>query len=142
MRETSFVPDDVLLNKAAIIRRCLDRVREEYRSDPARLNILTVQDSIILNLQRACEASIDLAMHLVAKHKLGIAQDARHAFEMLQSAGWLDENLAQKLKSMVGFRNVAVHEYQSLNLEIVRVIVERHLQDFEDFLQRLFAAHP
>ncbi len=62
--------DDVVLNKVAIVERCLKRVREEFRDDPARLDITIVEDSIVLNLQRACEATIDLAMHLVAMRRL------------------------------------------------------------------------
>ena len=56
--------DDVALNKAGIIERCLARVREVHAGDDANLfDDPTRQDSIVLNLQRACEASIDLAMH-------------------------------------------------------------------------------
>src|SRR5204862_3354274 len=62
--------DDVVLNKAAIIERCVRRVREEHAGDDRRLTEdITRQDSIILNLQRACEAAIDLAMHLVRVHR-------------------------------------------------------------------------
>jgi uncharacterized protein YutE (UPF0331/DUF86 family) len=69
--------DDVALNKAAIIERCLLRVDQEYGGNFANLEQnLTRQDSIILNIQRACEASIDLAMHLVRKDALGIPQTA------------------------------------------------------------------
>jgi hypothetical protein len=58
--------DDVVLNKAATVERCILRAREVYAGDPAHLSTdLTRQDSIVLNLQRACEAAIDLAMHLV-----------------------------------------------------------------------------
>lgn len=59
--------DDIDLNKAAIIRRCLQRISEEYRDDPGRLDDFTIQDSIVLNILRACEAAIDLAMHRVAQ---------------------------------------------------------------------------
>jgi hypothetical protein len=52
--------DDVLLNKAAAIERAVRRVREEYAGDDSNLlSNETRQDAIILNLQRACEASID-----------------------------------------------------------------------------------
>src|SRR5256885_16757196 len=58
--------DDVVLNKAATIERCVRRIREEHAGDDRRLiEDITRQDSIVLNLQRACEAAIDLAMHLV-----------------------------------------------------------------------------
>jgi hypothetical protein len=50
--------DDVILNKAAAIERCLHRVREVYADDDRNLREdLTRQDSIVLNLQRACEAA-------------------------------------------------------------------------------------
>lgn len=34
---------------------------------------------------------------------------------------------------MVGFRNIAVHDYQAVNLEIVRQIVLHHLDDLVTF---------
>jgi len=122
--------DDVVLNKAAVIERCARRVREEHAGDDDNLrNDLTKQDSIILNIQRACEAAIDLAMHLVRCEKLGIPQDSREAFDMLVAASVLDERLAAGLERMVGFRNVAVHDYQTLNLDIVAAIVRTELAD-------------
>jgi len=55
--------DDVIVNKAASIERCLRRIQEEYARDVQNLVAnQTKQDAIILNLQRACETAIDLAM--------------------------------------------------------------------------------
>ncbi len=126
--------DDVVVNKAAIIERCVQRVREVYEDRPDHLvDDLTRQDSIVLNLQRACEASIDLAMHLVRRHGLGVPQDSRSAFDLLVDAGKLDPTLADPLKAMVGFRNVAVHDYTRLDLSIVRAIIERHTDDLLSF---------
>jgi uncharacterized protein YutE (UPF0331/DUF86 family) len=78
--------DDVLLNKAAIIERCVRRVREEHAGDDA--NILanqTRQDSIVLNVQRACEAAIDLAMHVVRVHRLAVHDYQKLSLEILRS---------------------------------------------------------
>ncbi|MFN8559858.1 MAG: DUF86 domain-containing protein [Dehalococcoidia bacterium] len=130
--------DDVVLNKAAIIERCIARVREEYAGDPRNLTgNITRQDSIILNLQRACEAAIDLAMHVVRRQRLGIPQETRDAFRLLQEAGVLSAPLADRLMRMVGFRNVAIHDYRRLDLEIVRNIVTGHLDDFLAFTAAL-----
>ena len=126
--------DNVEINKAAMIERCVARVREEYDGDAANLLAnQTKQDAIILNIQRACEAAIDLAMHRVRVHRLGIPQDSRDAFELLARAGQLDRGLAETMKRMVGFRNIAVHDYQALSLVIVQAIIERHLDDFREF---------
>lgn len=126
--------DDVVLNKAAVIERCVARVREEYDDDPRNLREdIRRQGSIVLNLLRASEASIGLAMHLVRRHRLGIPQDSREAFSMLAEAGLLETSLAEAMMAMVGFRNIAVHEYQRLDLDIVRGIVEKHLPEFLAF---------
>jgi uncharacterized protein YutE (UPF0331/DUF86 family) len=71
--------NDVILNKISIIERCIKRVREEYDDNPENLKNITKQDSIILNLQRACEASVDLAMHIVAEKKIGLPQNSLDA---------------------------------------------------------------
>jgi len=129
--------DDVAINKAAIIRRCLARVREEFRDDPARLEDFTIQDSVVLNLLRACEAAIDLAMHAVAEARLGIPQSSRDAFDLLQASGRLTEASASAMKNMVGFRNIGVHAYQELSLPLLEAILARHLDDFERYLAEL-----
>ena len=127
--------DNVILNKSASIRRCLARIRDEYApGKKAFLASFTVQDAVVLNLQRACEQSIDLASYLVREKRLGVPQSRKEEFQLLEKAGLLPMSLSQSLQAMVGYRNIAVHEYQSLSLEITVNIVEHHLQDFEDFV--------
>jgi len=128
--------DDVALNKTAIVRRCLARVAEELQDDVARLDNFTIQDAIVLNLLRACEACIDLAMHRVAEKRLGIPQTSREAFELLGNAGVLTAQTTTAMKNMVGFRNIAVHSYQQLQRPILEAILQNHLTDFGDFLNQ------
>lgn len=52
---------------------------------------------------------------------------------MLVSHGIIDAAPAQRLKGMVGFRNVAVHNYQVVDLAIVQGVIEHNLQDLVDF---------
>ena len=128
------MPDDVVLNKVATLERCVARVREEYAGSPDNLVAdIRRQDSIVLNLLRACEASIDLAMHVVRRRRLGIPQESREAFTMLRDAGLLEGGLTDRLMRMVGFRNVAVHQYQQLRIEALRDIVETRLDDLLSF---------
>ncbi len=128
---------DVILNKISIIERCINRVLDVYDDNPDNLEDYTKQDSIILNIQRACEASIDLAMHIVAEKKLGLPQASREAFDMLQQEGIIDLKLAKHLKAMVGFRNIAVHDYQTINLDILEQIIAKHLDDFRTFTKAI-----
>ena len=126
--------DDVLTNKVAAIEHSLQRIEEEYAGDKRNLyENVTRQDSIVLNLQRASQSSIDLAMHLVQIHGLGVPQESRDAFTFLVDAGLLDDELGDRLMRMVGFRNVAIHEYQRLNLDVVQSILDHRLDDFRSF---------
>ncbi|MGL5415190.1 MAG: type VII toxin-antitoxin system HepT family RNase toxin [Clostridium sp.] len=125
--------NDVILNKIVSIERCVKRINEVYDSNPLNLEDYTKQDSIILNIQRACECSIDLAMHIVSEKKLGIPQSSRDAFEVLEANNIIDKILSSKLKPMVGFRNIAVHDYQNVNMKVVQAIIENHLTDFEEY---------
>lgn len=131
--------DDVVFNKLAVIERCLRRVAEDYQDQPHRLEDFTVQDAIILNVQRACEAAIDLAMHVVAQRRLGIPQDARSAFDLLHRDGLIDADLSRRMKAMVGFRNIAVHDYQTMQVVILQRILAERLGDLTEFGQRVLA---
>ncbi len=123
--------NDIIINKTTIIERCVNRIHEVYENNPENLLDFTKQDSIILNIQRACEASIDLAMHIVKERKLGVPKTSRDGFNLLQEAKLIDANLANSLMNMVGFRNIAVHDYQALDLNILEAILEKHIDDFK-----------
>lgn len=127
--------NDVILNKTATIERCLKRIYEVYDHNPENLKDFTKQDSIVLNIQRACEASIDLAMHLISEKSLGVPKSSRDGFKLLEDAGIIENDLAKTLMNMVGFRNIAVHDYQALEIEILESILKKHLDDFKKFTQ-------
>lgn len=130
--------DDVLINKAASIERCVGRAREEYAADPSGFPTnFTRQDAAILNIQRACEAALDMGQHLIRRERLGVPQSARDVFTLLAQGGWITPELANSLKRMVGFRNIAVHDYESLQLPITIRIIETHLDEFLDYAQTL-----
>lgn len=131
--EVCLAMNDVILSKTATIERCVNRIHEVYGGNRDNLEDFTKQDSIILNIQRACEASIDLAMHIVSERKLGVPKASRDAFKLLQEAQLIDDTLAKTLMNMVGFRNIAVHDYQSLELDILEAILEKHIDDFKYF---------
>ena len=125
-------PDDVCLNKAAIVERSIRRLREEYAFDP-RLTNYTHIDALTLNIERACQAAIDLALHLVAREHLGMPQNSADAFKLLRKAELITEQSALAMVAMTGFRNVAVHEYQGLDLNVIRSIAEEHWKSLVTF---------
>ena len=90
------VMDDVLLNKAATIERCVARAREEFAHNPSTFATdFTRQDAAILNIQRACEAALDMGQHLIRREHLGVVQSARDVFTLLAQAGWITQELVE-----------------------------------------------
>jgi len=130
--------DDVLISKARSIERCLQRINEDYCGYENEIETnFTRRDAIILNLQRACETSIDAAMRIVRLKKLGVPEESRAAFELLEDSGIISVDLSQNLKKMVGFRNIAIHDYQKIDTEILKSILEKHLDEFREFAKVL-----
>ncbi|MNE76891.1 hypothetical protein D3C80_1731550 [compost metagenome] len=76
-------------------------------------------------------------MHLVSEKKLGVPKASREAFALLQDAGLIDAALAKTLMNMVGFRNIAVHNYQALELNILEAILDKHIDDFKQFAKMI-----
>jgi uncharacterized protein YutE (UPF0331/DUF86 family) len=134
--------NDIVLNKAEIIERALSRVKQTYARHAQDLpQAIDAQDVIVLNLQRACEAAIDLAMHIVRIKELGLPKDSKSAFDLLSQAGEISPELAGKLKKMVGFRNIAVHDYRELNWDILIRIVQSECDDLAVFASQMIKVH-
>lgn len=123
----------VVLRKYETIEKCLNRIYEEYQNDENNLDDYRKMDMIILNLQRACEAVLDIAMYVVSNKKLGLPQNKRDAFVILEENKIIDKTLSKNMQGMVGFRNIAVHDYKEIETEIVKEIIENGLDDLKEF---------
>jgi uncharacterized protein YutE (UPF0331/DUF86 family) len=122
--------DDVVINKVQSIQRYVGRAREEYhRVGDAFRTDYTAQDAAVLNVTRACEQAIDLANHVVKVYKLGIPISSGESFELLARRNVITADLAQRMQGMVGFRNIAVHLYQKLDLDVVEKVITSGLDD-------------
>uniref|UniRef100_UPI000409B33A type VII toxin-antitoxin system HepT family RNase toxin n=1 Tax=Methylohalobius crimeensis TaxID=244365 RepID=UPI000409B33A len=86
-----------------------------------------------MNLQRICELAIDIANHLIKTKKLGLPQDSRDSFALLQRAGLIGAEQMKTLQAMVGLRNILVHEYQELDLKIMVDAIEHRMREVVDF---------
>jgi uncharacterized protein YutE (UPF0331/DUF86 family) len=132
------MPDkDVVLAKVATIQRCLKRIKETTGLDPVSLDNIDTQDIFVLNLQRAVQAAIDLATHIVASEGLGLSDTIKGNFKLLRDAGMVNREIARKMEAMVGFRNIAIHDYEAIDKEVLKSILSGNLKDIEDFYTTL-----
>lgn len=127
----------VVLNKFEAIEKCINRINEEYENNPQNLEDYRRMDMIVLNLQRACEAVLDLAMYVVSNRKLGLPQNKREAFKLLEDDKIIDAQMSKNMQGMVGFRNIAVHDYKEIDEKILQDVIENHLNDLLEFARTI-----
>lgn len=125
---------DLVETKLESLRRCVERIAGKTPSSVDQLvRDPDVQDIIALNLQRAVQLSVDVAAHLIAETDAAPPSTMAENFEILQKLEVIDSVLAEGLTKAVGFRNIAVHSYQTINWNVVYQICRHHLEDFRQF---------
>ncbi|MBI4549293.1 MAG: DUF86 domain-containing protein [Ignavibacteriae bacterium] len=127
------VDEDLVYEKIKNIQNCLKRIRDVTQLDPKSLDDLDTQDIFALNLQRAVQSSLDLALHVVASEGLGLPESLKENFMLLGKAKILSKKETERMVKMVGFRDIAVHEYQILNVKVLKSILRHNLNDLEEF---------
>lgn len=131
------VNHDTLLAKTNNIQNCLQRIHDTIANNTQQLDDLDAQDIVVLNLQRAIQTAIDMAAHVIASEQLGLPTTLKDHFIILHHNQIIDANLSDKMTRMVGFRNIACHDYQAINLDILKAIVTHHLTDLEEYYTQL-----
>jgi uncharacterized protein YutE (UPF0331/DUF86 family) len=78
-----------------------------------------------------------MAQRVISVQGWGMSDSAKGLFAMLQQRGVIDAELSLSLAHMVGFRNIAVHDYEVLNIAIVERIICNQLDDVLRFSQSM-----
>jgi uncharacterized protein YutE (UPF0331/DUF86 family) len=127
---------EVIEQKLESLRRCLQRIQEKCPSSAETLaRDLDMQDIVALNLTRAIQLCVDIGAHLIAGKDAHPPVTMGQTFDVLAELGVINTKLAIRMKKAVGFRNIAVHNYEAINWQIVHAIATSHLSDFKDFAQ-------
>ncbi len=124
----------IIERKLDSLQRCLQRIEDKCpESAPALQDDLDLQDIVVLNLSRAIQLSVDIAAHCLSNQPVAPPNTMGETFDRLAEAGLIERSLANNLKRSVGFRNIAVHNYTTLDMAIVHSLATEHLQDFRAF---------
>ena len=124
----------VIEQKLESLRRSLRRVEEKCPKDADTLGRdIDAQDILSLNLTRAVQICVDIGAHLISATELPLPDTMGQTFDILSQAGIISADLAVRMKKAVGFRNMAVHNYDAINWAIVYTIAQSSLPDFGEF---------
>jgi uncharacterized protein YutE (UPF0331/DUF86 family) len=131
----SLVNRSVILKKISLIRHNLSRLRDKDNVPLESFkNDLDIQDIVLHNLQLAIQGCIDVGSHVISDEGWGVAGSLNEIFYILRDKGVIKVDLTKRMVSMIGFRNVLVHEYEDINLDIVYNILHHHLRDINEYL--------
>ena len=119
------------------IRKCVSRIKKVTRTH-TKAEFLNDSDAIDVaehNIQMAIQCVLDISNHILADVKAGLPDDHRKIFTMLASHQILPRKLSGRLAEMAGLRNILVHEYLDVDLEILYRAMTEELADFEEFIK-------
>ena len=123
---------ELLAKRLSVIETCVRELRELARPEAIATDVREAR-FVEHTLQLALQAALDAASHIVSDERLGEPSTNRELFDRLERAGWIEAPLADVLRNMAGFRNILVHGYDAVDLEIVRDVVEHRLDDLLRF---------
>ena len=128
----------IIENKIESLRKCLLRVEARCPDSVASLlQDVDAQDVLVLNLSRAIQLCVDISVHILSRLEQTMPDTMGKTFGELASAGIIDDELANEMRKAVGFRNIAVHDYEEINYEIVYAIAQKKLVNFRSFVKQI-----
>jgi uncharacterized protein YutE (UPF0331/DUF86 family) len=130
----------VVEQKIESLRKCLLRV--EQRCPDSLEGLLTdvdAQDVLVLNLSRAVQLCVDVSLHILSGRDQPVPETMGQAFMELAAENIINDDLAAKMRKAVGFRNIAIHNYEEMNWAIVYSIAKEKLIDFKQFAKQVLS---
>ena len=115
---------------------------DDYRKQIGEFSTITVEEYqrdwktqriVERTLQMMIELCVDIAGHIISDDSLRTPETYADTFSVLGENGILTAEQTLVMEKMAKFRNIVVHQYESVDTEIVILILRRHLDDFSLF---------
>ena len=131
----------IINEKLESLRRSIDLIEEKCSDSQDKLQAnLDLQDIVVLHLTRAIQLCVDIGAQFITASDEKAPATMGATFETLEKMNILDSGISISMKKANGFRKVAVHGYDKLNLVIVYAIATDKPQDFKQFA-KVIAGH-
>ncbi|HBT84173.1 MAG: hypothetical protein A2005_12535 [Desulfuromonadales bacterium GWC2_61_20] len=92
-----------------------------------------VQRIVERTLQMMIELCADVAGHLISDQGLRTPETYADTFRVLGENEILSAEQTAVMEKMAKFRNIVVHQYETVDAEIVILVLQQHLEDFDRF---------
>lgn len=129
-----------MVDKALILRKIASLA--EYQKQISEYSTITVdqyrsdwkiQRIIERTLQMMIELCADIASHVISDNGLRTPETYADTFRVLAENSVLTPEQVAVMEKMAKFRNIVVHQYETVDAEIVILVLRKHLNDFRQF---------
>ena len=128
----------IVENKIESLRKCLLRVEQRCPGSlEGLLGDIDAQDVLVLNLSRAVQLCVDISLHILSGRDQPAPETMGQAFVELAAESVINNDLSEKMRKAVGFRNIAINNYEEINWAIVYSIAKEKLVDFKQFAKQV-----
>jgi len=86
-------------------------------------------------LQVSIESIIDIGNEIISQLQLRRPEKYRDIPYILSEENIIPREFADTIASMIGFRNILVHDYASIDLNLVYAFLKNKLEDFNRFIK-------
>ena len=126
----------IIETKIAEIRDNLSIIQDNLPSETEEfIQLGLVKDGIYKKIEFCIQTIYDICSILNTDLHLGIPEGDESIIDNLSRRKLFNDNMAEKLKQMKGFRNILVHRYGKINDELAFDVLKNNLDDFDTFLE-------
>jgi uncharacterized protein YutE (UPF0331/DUF86 family) len=88
-------------------------------------------------VQVVVDLAVDVNSHLVVASGAAAPETGRESFPAAAAIGALDDELAERLAPSAGLRNLLVHRYADIRLDLLAAGVAATLEDFPSYIRQI-----
>ena len=132
------VDKDIIMAKLGKLQQYLNYLRELRKSSfEDFMSDFKITGAVERYLQVSIECMIDIGNEIISSLQLQRPERYRDIPYILARSGVMPERFADTMASMIGFRNLLVHDYADINLKLVYEFLQTKLTDFEEFIRHI-----
>jgi uncharacterized protein YutE (UPF0331/DUF86 family) len=130
------VDREIFSRRLATLRGYLEKLRAFQRtSEREFLGSPALHDLAERYLHLAMECVLDLGNHFIVEEGLPTPETNQDTFTRLERAGAIPADLAARMRSWAGFRNILVHQYLDIDHGVAWHAIQQDLGDLEAFVR-------
>lgn len=125
--------EDKILRKLNLMRRCVNYLKSADAGSAGLEDNYEMRSAVERNFQLAIESAIDIGEIIISREGFERPEVYRSVFLILGKNGIIPKEFAEEFSQAAGFRNVLVHMYEEVDVDVLHMFLTERLEDFDEF---------